>query len=413
MSQAWCRCDSNIDGMKSWPWLQGYASSTLAHAASKLDLQASVTSGAAVKKQAMSFLKRFRKNCTDVVKQMADVSKCAIVTGEAEQRAEGAAAEAAIIQAAQPPVLTPVNAIVNMALFASDVTIPAVPSITVNEPWQFNKAWVFEKFASDGVNIGTDLPYGINANVWLCDQMQKHPKLGTSVGRFLGDFIGSSEYHSHLGRGAQGLQDCGAVARQLRDVIKMDGEPALKFTKALLDTNLKDAKQRAHILNLLGEDSLSAWGIAPGKSQIIPEQLGLGVVKMQTSGFSSMIVLKMSACVNLLSAKAEFRNNFTGVLTLKVVQDMITNLKAEQIPEFIASLEAASCYKLTLGAGSAIIIPPGWFVADQTQQSNAIGLRCVYGAQNVEVLKSANHIREQPSAVLKCPLSLAFQIFHR
>ena len=126
-----------------------------------------------------------------------------------------------------------------------------------------------------------------------------------------------------------------------------------------------------------------------------------------------MIVLKMSACVNLLTAKAEFRNNFTGVLTLKVVQDMITNLKAEQIPEFIASLEAASCYKLTLGAGSAIIIPPGWFVADQTQQSNAIGLRCVFGAQNVEVLKSANHIREQPSAVLKCPLSLAFQIFHR
>ena len=183
--------------------------------------------------------------------------------------------------------------------------------------------------------------------------------------------------------------------------------PPVKFPKDFLERELTDVKQRGHLNALFSEDSMTAWGIAPNKCQVAFEQLGFGVLKMQASGFSSMILLHADACRKALVEHADLLRCQPGTpLTLKVIQDSISGLQPNQVKPFIEALGHNKSFKITLGAGCCVCVPPGWFIADQTLLGNALVFRCLYSTSDIEVLKLANALREKPSSVLKCPCAV-------
>lgn len=349
-----------------------------------------------MRKEAMSLCKRFRKTISDTVIEITKASKAAAAEAGAVESQAAAVQEAAIVAAGQPsstPTTAPTRGDVQLALFgANDVDIPAPAAFSVDEPWQFNPHWLAQKM---GDGAATDLPFCMNANIWLQHAMMESAGLANNFGRFLADFVGSAEYHSPLGRASSSLAGCGSIARQLRAVI-LSQPPPVKFPKDFLERELTDVKQRGHLNALFSEDSMTALGIAPNKCQVAFEQLGFGVLKMQASGFSSIILLHADAC----------RKAHDTPLTLKVIPDSISGLQPNQVKPFIEALGHNKSFKITLGAGCCVCVPPGWFIADQTALGNALGFRCPYSTSDIEVLKSANALCAKPASVLKCPCAV-------
>ena len=93
--------------------------------------------------------------------------------------------------------------------------------------------------------------------------------------------------------------------------------------KQFLETNLKDGKQRSLIQALLTDDSMSCWGMAPNKTHCKLEQLGLGILKMQSTGFASMVLINTDKCVSVFTAHPHLCNNKQPPLTLKVLQESV------------------------------------------------------------------------------------------
>ena len=106
----------------------------------------------------------------------------------------------------------------------------------------------------------------------------------------MADLIGSAEYHGPLGRGTCTLPGVGSLAKQFRAMIVMHKELVL-LPRSFLEKELKAPQQRAHMEQMYGAESISAWGIAPNRSQVLPDILGFGVFKVQCCGFCNLIVM--------------------------------------------------------------------------------------------------------------------------
>ena len=85
---------------------------------------------------------------------------------------------------------------------------------------------------------------------------------------------------------------------------------------------------------MLGQGSVTAWGVAPNKNSAQPELLGFGAVKFQMTGFLSTLLVKIEAAAAVFEQKPGLRNNISieGThVSLKNLQDMLIALTIQQV----------------------------------------------------------------------------------
>ena len=112
------------------------------------------------------------------------------------------------------------------------------------------------------------------------------------------------------------------------------------------------------------QESSQAWGMAPNKCTTQPEMLGFGAVKVQASGFLSLITLKMDAAIQVFGANKDLQNNLLkdsdGNITLADLPEMLRNLSPTQITTFTQAMPDCTIYKWTMGSGDTLVLPPGY-----------------------------------------------------
>ena len=85
---------------------------------------------------------------------------------------------------------------------------------------------------------------------------------------------------------------------------------------------------------MLGQGSVTAWGVAPNKNSAQPELLGFGAVKVQMTGFLNTLLVKIEAGAAVLEQNPELRTNISieGThVSLKNLQDMLLALTIQQV----------------------------------------------------------------------------------
>ena len=85
---------------------------------------------------------------------------------------------------------------------------------------------------------------------------------------------------------------------------------------------------------MLGQGSVTAWGVAPNKNSAQSELLGFGAVKVQMTGFLNTLLAKIEAAAAVFEQKPELRNNISikGThVSLKNLQDMLIALTIQQV----------------------------------------------------------------------------------
>ena len=103
----------------------------------------------------------------------------------------------------------------------------------------------------------------------------------------------------------------------------------------------------------LGE-SISGWGMAPNKSSIQPDCLGLGTVRCQASGFLKVFFLHATTAVTVFKENEDLQNSVEGPVTLQSIQEMVKALTMDQ-----AATAAETIYQCTLGVGTVIVCAAG------------------------------------------------------
>ena len=366
---AWLETAPEIMDLKSWDFLQEYATACLSKCNAKQALDNAVATGKDFRKDAIAYCRAYRKAISDTQGQIAKLAKeqakdvLETQRDESRQQEEIVAANAVEAASSTPPAITPrANTPTVLGIFAAaGGIIPELTMFTVAEASEFNREWLLEKIKNS--EIATDdqvnkLPYGLVAPSVVKEALAEGAA-AAAFGRFMADFIGSAEYHGPLGRGTCTLPGVGSLAKQLRAMIVMHKDLVL-LPRSLLDKELKAPQQRAHMEQMFGAESISAWGIAPNRSQALPEILGFGVFKVQCCGFCNLIVMDFLKCAEVFEQNPDLRNGFDGVfLTVTMISDLVKGLQQKQIGTFAAAMAPNAIYKTTLGAGSMVIIPPG------------------------------------------------------
>ena len=118
-----------------------------------------------------------------------------------------------------------------------------------------------------------------------------------------------------------------------------------------------------HMIGLLGPQSVSSWGVAPHL-----EILGLGFSKMAATGFLGLVLLYAPRLLKAMSdgdvAGIAAENGFALPYNLQDLSDVVQRLKEKQTAAVIRATQGF-VYKVTCGAGSSLICPPGYVVAEQ------------------------------------------------
>ena len=245
----WLEVASEIEQFPSWATLQLYSSQTLAAATNKVELTEKTTQGKEIRKQVLAFVKSVRKSAADLntkLKKMVEDE----VKEEANQKVDdGEAAVAQILQTAVQAG-TPVQAVpsqkspVVLALFSADsVRIPDVPMATLNNKEDFTGVWMSSQLTS--LESSSVCPYAVSAGPWFAS-VSAEPVVSQAFGRFMGDFLGSDEYNSEVGKAQSTLVGLGEMAEALRCiVVGSDEQPVIQLMKGAIAT-LGNAKQRGH-----------------------------------------------------------------------------------------------------------------------------------------------------------------------
>ena len=126
-----------------------------------------------------------------------------------------------------------------------------------------------------------------------------------------------------------------------------------------------DAGQLA---SMFCSESSQAWGMAPNKGIVQPEMLGFGAVKMQATGFLSLVIIKMDAAIAVFAANKDLQNDVINdsngsqdrTPLLGDIQEMLRHLSPTQITTFTEAMGDGTIYKWTMGAGDTLIVPPGY-----------------------------------------------------
>ena len=121
-----------------------------------------------------------------------------------------------------------------------------------------------------------------------------------------------------------------------------------------------------HLESMLGDGTVTAWGIAPNRFAVQPDLLCLGSVKMVDSGFLKVVVFKAESAIAIFTNNTELQNGQLDredgqAISLFAMQDMVKHLKKDQVPVFIQKM-ADDIFHCTLGAGSVLVLPPGLFM---------------------------------------------------
>ena len=169
---------------------------------------------------------------------------------EAHQQVnDGDAAEAHILQTAVQAG-TPAQAApsqkgpVVLALFSAvSISITDVPMATLNSKEGFTSVWMSSQLTS--LESSSACPYAVSAGPWFAS-VSAEPVVSQAFGRFMGDFLGSDEYNSEVGKAQSTLVGLGEMAEALRCiVVGSDEQPVIQLMKGAIAT-LGNAKQRGH-----------------------------------------------------------------------------------------------------------------------------------------------------------------------
>ena len=114
-----------------------------------------------------------------------------------------------------------------------------------------------------------------------------------------------------------------------------------------------------HLEGMFLGESISGWGMAPNKSSIQPDCLGLGTVRCQASGFLKVILLHATTAVTVFKENEDLQNSVEGPVTLQSIQEMVKALTMDQAATFVTKMAADTIYQCTLGVGTVIVCAAG------------------------------------------------------
>ena len=226
-----------------------------------------------------------------------------------------------VANAAPSVASMPAKVPVVLALFSADsINIPDVPMFTTKDNEDFNKQWICDQLAPLDL-CDMQLPYPVSAGPWLWF-MNALPAVIPSFGRFMADFLGSTEYNSSAGKAQSTLSGLDLMTSKLRGMVVAPENTLVELTTKDIAQKVTNAKQRGHertyahtymrvcmhvvrcgvmvfhntssiqcaissghLEGLFCKGSIGAWGMAPNKSSIQPDLLGSGTVGLQATGF--------------------------------------------------------------------------------------------------------------------------------
>ena len=107
LREAWVQCDASVLDLKSWAWCKQYAGASLSMAETKAGLDALVKEGNQQRRNAMAFVKRYRKTISDTATQVTHACKQSLADESAREAEQTREQEAEALQAAQPAPSVP------------------------------------------------------------------------------------------------------------------------------------------------------------------------------------------------------------------------------------------------------------------------------------------------------------------
>ena len=260
IQQKWIETAPESAELKSWRFMETFSTSTLAQCESKDALTAKIEYGKQLRKITLDFVKSYEKTIANVMKHVAKMSKEELQDKHSHQARQATVQETEVLVTAADASVPTVTAAPSsssarsvLAIFsAGDALIPQMCSFSVDSVSHFTRGWMKGMLSISEIadKIKDGIPYLLEAKCFLDEAMQQSC-FATGFGRFMADFLGSSEYHSTLGRGTSSLNGCGSTAERLRQMIVMHGEPII-LSKKLLETCLRSTQQQgSHSAHLL------------------------------------------------------------------------------------------------------------------------------------------------------------------
>ena len=114
---------------------------------------------------------------------------------------------------------------------------------TLNSKEGFTSVWMSSQLTS--LESRSACPYAVSAGPWFAS-VSAEPVVSQALGRFMGDFLGSDEYNSEVGKAQSTLSGLGEMAEALRRiVVGSDEQPVIQLMKGAI-AQLGNAKQRGH-----------------------------------------------------------------------------------------------------------------------------------------------------------------------
>ena len=114
---------------------------------------------------------------------------------------------------------------------------------------------------------------------------------------------------------------------------------------------------------MFGDSHVTTWGVAPNRFAVQPEQLGLGTIRAQVSGFLKVAVFEAEAAIKVFTTNTDLQNDLlqstTTAINLTALQDMVKGLALEQVSKFVNAM-GDKLYHCTMGVGSILVSPPGF-----------------------------------------------------
>ena len=248
----WQETVTDVAELRSWTYLQTFASLCYAKCNDKAALDASVATGKDLRKIASAFVKATRQNAstleTKINKLQVDVDK----EKELSQKKKTVLTEAnllAVTVPLAPPPAAPGATNGKLNLMDGIGDIPELTTFTIQDSKAFNHAHVLRLHSESSINDKV-VPYALSANAWLA-KVQSEDAVTQCFGAFMASFLGSVEYKSPLGRATQSLNGITSVGSALRSVVVIPGSKCIPVPLAQLKQVVKSPKQQGQQCKLI------------------------------------------------------------------------------------------------------------------------------------------------------------------